>query len=158
MDYIFDWARDIYREAIIGELRKLSANNTASLANDSDVFSLMDRAAFWPQEKEPSDVGGPTETETLPKSEIHDTVMAFDSPYGVLRDATYINSRFMALYIAEENLSVLMQSMQTWDKARKAAETILRCLKDSWRVTPETLDALELRWAGKDREESIQSR
>ena len=66
VDYIFDRARDIYRETIIGELRKLSANNTLSLANDRDVFSLMDRVAFWPQEKEPSDGGGPTETETLP--------------------------------------------------------------------------------------------
>ena len=58
----------------------------------------------------------------------------------------------MALYITEDNLSVLMKSMKTPEKARKAAETIFRCLKDSFRVCREALDALELKWTGKDRE------
>lgn len=49
MDYLFDWARDVYREAIISELRSLAADNTTSLGNDIDVFSLEDRVAFWPQ-------------------------------------------------------------------------------------------------------------
>jgi hypothetical protein len=42
IDYIFDWARDIHRETIIAELRSLSASDSPSLAQDSDVFSLFD--------------------------------------------------------------------------------------------------------------------
>lgn len=160
MDYIFDWARDIYREAIIGELRQLASNNTTSLGNDSDVFSLEDRIAFWPQPaqlQEQSDDEEDEEDELANYSERstaidQDPLRTFDSPYGVLRDATYIRSRFIALHITEDNLSLLMESMKTQDKARRAAENILKCLKDSWRVNLKALDSVELGWTGNDRE------
>jgi hypothetical protein len=155
VDYLFDWARDVYREVIISELRSLAADNTTSLGNNSDVFSLEDRVAFWPQlprVQEESD--DEVETSTKPNMTVgaitQDPLKAFDSPYGVLRYARYIRSRFMALYITEDNLSVLMKSVKTPEKARKAAETIFRCPKDSFRVCREALDALELKWTGKD--------
>jgi hypothetical protein len=58
----------------------------------------------------------------------------------------------MALHITKDNFSLLMESMKTADKAQKAAENILRCLKDAWRVNNEALDRLELAWTGVDRE------
>lgn len=157
MDYIFDWARDSYRETIISELRSLAVDNTSSLGNDSDVFSLQDRVAFWPQvppvqesgddeDENPSQPNGSTPTTTL------DRLKEFDSPNGVLRDASFIRSRCMALHITKDNFSLLMKSMKTADKAQKAAENILRCLKDAWRVDHEALDRLEFAWTGADRE------
>lgn len=157
MDYIFDWARDSYRETIISELRSLAVDNTSSLGNDSDVFSLQDRVAFWPQvppvqesgddeDENPSQPNGSTPTTTLNRLKV------FDSPNGVLRDASFIRSRCMALHITKDNFSLLMKSMKTADKAQKAAENILRCLKDAWRVGHEALDKLELAWTGADRE------
>jgi hypothetical protein len=160
VDYVFDWARDIYREAIICELRHLAANNTTSLGNDSDVFSLEDRVAFWPQLPQVSELSSDEEEDTTKLknsagADIQDPLRAFDSPYGVLRDARYIRSRFITLYITEDNLSVLMESMKTPEKARRAAENILQYLKDSFGVTREALDSLDLQWTGKDRENMI---
>jgi len=157
VDYIFDWARDIYREAIIEELRSLAINNTSSLGNDSDVFSLVDRVAFHPQLPEIEELNDDEETNAttinrLFNTNAKDPLKAFDSLNGVLRDASYIRSRFMALYITEDNLSILIKSMKTPDKERKVAENVLRSLKDAWRVTREALDTLELTWTGEDRE------
>jgi hypothetical protein len=152
MDYIFDWARDIYREAIIGELRTLSASNNSSLGNDSDIFSIVDRVAFWPQGEDAEADTGSHEAEDENTNGIEDALRVFDSPDGVLRTARYIRSRLMALYLTEDNLSLLVQSMKSPEKAKEAARTILRCLKDSWLVSAEALNGIELMWTGKDRE------
>ena len=157
VDYIFDWARDIYREAIVEELRSLAATNSTSLGNDSNVFSLDDRIAFLPElpptqelsEDEDNDSTNPNQITEISNQ---DYLRAFDSPTGVLRDVSYIRSRFLALHITEDNLSVLMKSMTTPEKAQETAENILRCLRDSWRVTREAIDTIELKWTGKDRE------
>jgi hypothetical protein len=140
VDYLFDWARDIYREAIISELRNLAEDNTTSLGNDSDVFSLEDRVAFGPQlprvqEESDDEDGTSTKLDSTVGASTQDPLKAFDSPYGVLRDARYIRSRFMALYITEDNLSALMASMKTPEKERKVVEDIFRCLEDSFRVS-----------------------
>ena len=47
IDYIFDWARDSYREAILNELRIAAGRNTSSLADDSEIGSLGDRMQLF---------------------------------------------------------------------------------------------------------------
>lgn len=44
IDYVFDWARDIYRPNILHDLKTLVARDTAGLAEDSDIFSSTDPA------------------------------------------------------------------------------------------------------------------
>jgi len=88
-------ARDIYREAIIEELRSLAINNTSSLENDSDVFSLVDRVAFHPKLPEIEELNGEEEINAttvnrLSNTNSKDPLKAFDSLNGVLRDASYI--------------------------------------------------------------------
>ncbi|KAG7421592.1 hypothetical protein Forpe1208_v000127 [Fusarium oxysporum f. sp. rapae] len=39
IDYIADWARDIYREGIASSLQKLALSDSASLDHDEDVYS-----------------------------------------------------------------------------------------------------------------------
>src|SRR6266480_3197611 len=148
IDYIFDWARDIYREAIISELRSLSTSDTQSLANDSDVFSMADRASFWLETGIDSDI-------QQPKNEvpavIEEAFRHFDSPHGAIRDARYIRSRFMSLYITKDNLSQFIRSMKMAQLAQSAAQIILGCLKNCWRVNAEALAKVESMWTGKDR-------
>lgn len=156
MDYIFDWARDVYRAAIICELRNLAANDTASLAMDSDIFSLQDRNNFgihFGQTHIISDDEEDHQTRQtmLSIANAQDDLRTFDSSYGVLRDARYIRSRFMALHITEDNLSFLLKSMETPDEAQEVARHILECLKDSWRVSSEALDVIEQKWTVEDR-------
>ena len=154
VDYIFDWARDIYREAVISELRTLSGSQNPSLANDSDVFSIFDRDAIWSQELGTELDDNFNQLDDAESTGAHDVLQAFDTPYGVLRDAKYITSRFMALYITEDNLPMLIRSLKTSEESRKSAQTILEYLKNSWRVTSEALDEVERMWTGKDRENS----
>ncbi|KAF2809204.1 uncharacterized protein BDZ99DRAFT_533885, partial [Mytilinidion resinicola] len=150
IDYIFDWARDIYRETIISELRSLSASDTHSLSNDSDVISMLDRLNFSSME-----IGLDDNTQE-PANEIPPVVGSvyhrLDSAYGAVRDARSIRSRFMSLYITEDNLSAFMTSMRTTEQAKSAARAILRFLRDCWRVSAEALDNIEQMWTGKDRE------
>lgn len=67
IDYIFDWARDIYRESIITELRNLGAPNPTSLGNDSEIFSMVDRVVVWStDEQQPSGFKVSSESEKNP--------------------------------------------------------------------------------------------
>lgn len=77
---------------------------------------------------------------------------AFDSRQGVLRDAKFVRSRFLALYLTEDNLETLMRSMNNAEKAQKAAKTILKRLKDAWTVRRDAIDESEVLWTGEDRE------
>jgi hypothetical protein len=157
VDYIFDWARDIYRESIVSELRSLSASDTQSLTNDSDIYSKIDRISFLETEIDSKGKKPENETSTAtenPTESILDIFRSLDSPSFAFRDARYIRSRFMSLYMTEDNMSDLTQSMRTAEKAQSAIRTILQCLKDSWRVNAEALDQIELIWTGKDRENS----
>jgi hypothetical protein len=87
VDYIFDWARDIYRETIIGELRTLSASDNPSSANDSDIFSTIDRIAIWPQgveralgrATEQSEIGGPSNVKDIDLRKYRVSSMEFDN-------------------------------------------------------------------------------
>ncbi|KAI9691720.1 MAG: hypothetical protein M1822_007792 [Bathelium mastoideum] len=152
IDYIFDWARDIYRESVISQLRSLSTSDTQSLGIDSDVLSMLDPFQhFAPNTDEDidRDVERPSSED---QKVIEDVLRRFDSPKGAMRYARYIQSRFMCLYLTEDNFSLFVRSLKTPQHARTAARTILRFLKNCWRVHAEALDDLERTWTGKNRE------
>ena len=151
-DYIFDWARDNYREAIIGELRALAATDAASLAQDSEIFSLADPSnPFWATET-PSAPNNADETARETTCQLPEQISRFDSEEGVVRHAKMIRYRFYGLYIDNDNIQTLLQSLDTPAKSQRAARDLLRLMKSSWRVKPETLDALEFMWTGYLRE------
>jgi hypothetical protein len=59
VDYVFDWARDVYRPSILRQLKSLAigkAYDQVSLASDSDIFSLGRNISNWIQPP-PSAVG-----------------------------------------------------------------------------------------------------
>lgn len=52
VDYIFDWARDVYRPSILRQLKSLTigeAYDHTSLVSDSDIFSLGRNISNWIQ-------------------------------------------------------------------------------------------------------------
>ncbi|GAB1311352.1 Heterokaryon incompatibility domain-containing protein [Madurella fahalii] len=149
IDYIFDWARDIYREAIIRSLRKLTISDSRSLAyQDSDLFSTTNRVRIWIAANENGDeLGGPEREGAV----IRDALRSFDTRHGVIRDIRYIQSRFLGLYVTRENLEAFLHSASTEQESRALAFSLLGYLLEGWRVKGETLDALEFDWTGKDR-------
>ena len=88
VDYVFDWARDIYREDIIKELRTLATgNNDAAtvLHTDTDIFSTHPVDTF-DQSGEPSGEGD----DFRAYMSIQESFSASDTPvvlFGMLRSS-----------------------------------------------------------------------
>ena len=62
VDYILDWARDLYRPGIYRLLESISSSNfddTMSMVSDSDIHSLNHRVTTW-QNKLPQNVSQAT--------------------------------------------------------------------------------------------------
>ncbi|RYP00327.1 hypothetical protein DL766_007162 [Monosporascus sp. MC13-8B] len=151
IDYICDWSRDIYRESVVQGLRSLVVGDSRSLAYDTDIFSLADRVNQW-QHDGGDDQEGVSNT-AGPQVD-RDALRAFDTPHGAIRDIRYLRSRFVALYITEDNISLFLQSMQSQQESRTMAASLLHLFKGAWRVRRDGLDALELTWTGTDRDSS----
>ncbi|KAI0381180.1 hypothetical protein F5Y04DRAFT_281154 [Hypomontagnella monticulosa] len=150
VDYIFDWARDVYRETITQSLRKLVASDSRSLSYDSDVLSMagMRRIKYW----EFTDNNTIESDPMVPEENFKDALRSFDTQHGVIRDIHYIRSRFLGLYITKENLGLFLNSTNTQDESKKLALDLLNSLVEGWRVKREALDIAESHWTGRDRE------
>jgi hypothetical protein len=156
VDYIFDWARDLYRPTILHDLKTAVGCDNASLAKDSDIMSAMNEARSslnQPQYEDDSVL----EIRNEQDSGIPQSLLALDSEHGVIRHASFVQSLLLGLYITRENLESLLQSFSTASKAQKFARDVLKAMKTCWRTTADTLDAIETRWAGHQRrpEESL---
>ncbi|PKS08714.1 hypothetical protein jhhlp_004767 [Lomentospora prolificans] len=146
IDYICDWARDKYREAIIQALRSLAVNDTRSLAQDSDVFSTFDPSTRWsPWVPTQGNFTGPVfgNVESDPFKDL-------DNETGAVRDVRYIRSHMLGIYLTEDNFDYLMESTDSEEDSQELAREILQFLKSAWRVERTALDLLELIWTGKD--------
>lgn len=123
--------------------------DTESLANDSDVFSLAGNVARWTQFKDNQPVSETEETQTGPDQ---DQFHSFNTRTLAIRDASYIRSRFSALYITADNIDSFIQSTDSKAKAKRLATIMLATSRTALRVEKACLDGLELMWTGKDRE------
>jgi len=116
VDYIFDWARDIYRPSILRRLKCLAgghADDQISLANDSDIMSMRRHISDWIQPP-PSVVESDSDVESaIPTGVLdHQDLLPLQIPntkLGTLRSASLVNSRVVGLYIAEHNVRTLLQ-------------------------------------------------
>ena len=144
VDYICDWARDIYRPAILNELKILASPDTIeieSLFPDSDIISS----------REVHNNSSNEEQFTQNNEGQHNAKAAFDaldSPHGAVRHARFIQSEFYVLFITSDNVNTLLQSTQEKVLERFSRE-ILGQLKDkSILLESEHLAAIESQWTG----------
>lgn len=153
IDYVFDWARDLYRPNIFHDLKTLVARDTASLAEDSDIFSSMDAAQqidVWLSKSQPDD-DPLLQVRNEQDSGIPQSFLALDSEYGVIRHASFIQNLLVGLYITSDDLESLLLSFPTAGKAQNFAREVVKAMKECWRAKADTLDALEVKWTGKRR-------
>ena len=159
MDYVFDWARDVYRKNTIDQLLALAANPTPTLAADTDMltvaggqphdfcqdFDLMENRPH----REPLDERGYGTPDLFEMFDIDHPTTA------VIRDARYMVHDVLGIDITPDSFDDLFQSLSkdaNGDRvlARKIQRAI--CPEHVWRVSAATLDAIELLWTGCDRE------
>ncbi|KAJ6083497.1 hypothetical protein N7467_007632 [Penicillium canescens] len=121
IDYIFDWARDIYREAIINELNTLATGEVND--KDPDIFSTISRrmshiASWMDQDK--------AHTQTSFISEPEDpSFLNITLPEGVIRDASIIESRFLLLQITEDDVDTFLLSFSSVQDAQAWLQSVL---------------------------------
>ncbi|KAF4946513.1 hypothetical protein FGADI_11151 [Fusarium gaditjirri] len=144
VDYIADWARDIYREGIACSLLKLASHDTQSLVRDADIFSLAGNVKRWAcNSPEASEVGA--------SPSFQDPLREFDSFAGIFRDARFVRSKFIGLIITEENVEQLLQTGATTGDTCRLTASLCNSISDSVRVRGDVLNELELLWTDTDR-------
>lgn len=156
IDHIFDWARDIYRPAILRHLKFLSdpgSSNAPSVTHDSDIFSNNPPA--------PSPIGSHSDFEDIAindgeGSEIsheYGPLRLLNSPKGVLRDVAFVEYDFLSVTVTGDNVSTILQCFDHNPAAKLARALLLSlCFQGGMAVVDgETLCALETFWTGEVR-------
>lgn len=117
IDFIVDWARDVYRPSILLQLKALGTADTIrrmSPSLDTDIYSFRSNVNPWIEGRD----SAPTGTEEAEIIEIsrHNFGESSDNhwkqiqmPFGIVHSARKIESRFRALYISRDNLGTLLQ-------------------------------------------------
>ena len=145
VDYIFDWARDSYREDIIQALRAIATgdNDGASVVcTDSDIFSTRHVDPF----EKPCE----SENGTLNYTEYvsaQSSFVALDSSKGAVRHAALVESKYCCVYITEDNVQTLLLSIQP-NKLDRFCSLVLTSMTDSILLDQPGLDAMEEQWTG----------
>jgi hypothetical protein len=148
VDYVFDWARDRYREDIIGALRIVArgeSDSASGVYQDTDIFSTvpLDNIHRPVQVTEnDSDIGSYISAQS--------SFVALDSPAGAFRHATFVESRYYCLYINRDNVKTFLQSTQQ-NRVQPLCRLIVRNMTQSILTDPEALDAIEKEWTGISR-------
>ncbi|UKZ79044.1 hypothetical protein TrVFT333_006795 [Trichoderma virens FT-333] len=149
VDYLFDWARDKYREDIIGALRTVARGESDAASGvyypDTDIFSTVPLDGVH----QPTQV---TEDDSNLSSYIsaQSPFLALDSPAGVFRHATFVESKYYCLYITRDNVETFLRSA-TQTRVQPLCRLILGHMSQSILTDPGTLDAIEVEWTGVSR-------
>jgi hypothetical protein len=165
VDYVFDWARDVYRPSILRRLKSLATGKACdqiSLTTDSNIASLKRQNTHisdWIQP--PPD--GSLDKRIGPKAWIEQTLLplplVLNTPI-MLRSADHIEFKLDAVYITDDNVRCFLQGA---DRSRevdsaitlqKPARDILNFLS-RWDeiliLTGNDLEILERVWTGENR-------
>lgn len=125
MDYILDWARDIYRPNILRQLKTLRSANSSNLNDamtsilDPDVYSIGGEVQAWMETQDidmlqPEDLLDPNSLDvvsvTFEEGPV-DFLDQFKCSQGLVRDARIIESRLRSLYITRDNVDTLLRDV-----------------------------------------------
>lgn len=147
MDYVFEWARDIYREDILHELRAIASgqNDCASIARpDTDIYSTLT----------PICPSSPIEVSENAQDSYKESLEAFqklDSEKGIIRHATFIESHYRCLLVTRDNATTMLQSTQSQATKILIRQIIAQLQDNPLLVTWDCLDKIEEQWTGHSR-------
>lgn len=147
VDYVFEWARDIYREDILNQLRAVASgqNDCASMIHpDTDIFSTF--TSIHPNTS--------NESSTSTQDSYHRSLKSFealDSPLGIIRHATFVESQYRCFLVTRDNVTTMLQSTQ--DQARKilARQIITKLQEIPLLISWACLGMMEEEWTGRSR-------
>jgi hypothetical protein len=139
----------------LNELNVLASDDIADMVAVPDIYSTIERSvSAWVD-----DAGREHSTQasnTLYEQEGAGPVSEYLNlihPQGVVRDASIIESKFLALHITEDDVESFLLSFPTIESSYKAIHVILQYMQDAWRMDAGTLHDLESHWTGDDTNE-----
>lgn len=119
IDYIFDWARDVYRPSIISQLIMLANPTENKGLTHDDCFTIADRdsdilSLARPKAKDIEALGAAVEGAievTLDEEPSSMKWTTHDSLLGVFRAACVVESVFRCLCITKANINALLSDI-----------------------------------------------
>jgi hypothetical protein len=149
VDHIFDWARDVYRPAILTELGLLAGSTgdapSALTDRDSDIFSTRGTTSLDPT----TDTIQVDNNDQIERSMA--TFRALDSPMGYVRHAAYVESRFCALFITRDNVETLLRSTKTNTVQTLCKKVLMQLADECVKINLTTVNEIERLWTGHSR-------
>lgn len=160
IDYIFDWARDIYRHSIMRELDTLSTNSLPGI--DPLIYSMAGHGLMQTTESSMRPMKSNRQNVTLSTGDQRKQLL-FTSlspaenleflnivfPEGAIRDASILESRFLALQLNTNDVDKFLASFNSDDEAAAWTQKMVEYLPHAWKVAPGTIQALERISTGK---------
>jgi hypothetical protein len=163
IDYIADWAREIYRPAILRQLKSFATGipyDLVSVSIESEILSRREQIANWiPAPPTVMETFEPLEHFDLtPIPVLHENVLSIPIPNtqrGSLRTASIFESRIFGLRLTEDNCKRVLEFAggpgREDNKCRKAARDIVNFIAQ-WdeliAISEADLDYFEDSWTG----------
>ncbi|KAK4235994.1 hypothetical protein C8A03DRAFT_36126 [Achaetomium macrosporum] len=149
VDYLSDWARDVYRAAVIRELRVLAAPDTevATVFTDTDIFST--RHVVPDIDTATSDAPGTADNPSY--YELQAAFKRLDTACGVVRHAAPIQSRFLALFLTQDNIQTFIDSTSNHIRQFFIRQIIRQFSSHTVVLTPDEISSIEREWTGHSR-------
>ena len=157
MDYIFDWARDVYRKNIMDQIVALAADTTTTLAADTDLMTVVGnqyRDVSIDFRESTDDEAVPIETGPYSPQ----LLQFFDQTrptHACIRDARFMVHEVVGIDITKDNFEDYLSCIsKDASRERRYARKLQQSLspEHAWYVSAGTIDAIEYLWTGKDRE------
>ncbi|KAH7000644.1 hypothetical protein EDB80DRAFT_114877 [Ilyonectria destructans] len=146
IDYIFDWARDKYRHAIISELRTIASG-------ENDTLSFIDTDVLTSSLPERTRTSGHDQTKEDAYAAYMEAQKAFtnlDRPEGVIRHAAFIESRFSCFFITRDNIQSFFNSVEA-KKLTKLRSRSGLYLDDAALLNLQAINEVERLWTMNER-------
>ncbi|RFU29268.1 hypothetical protein B7463_g7079, partial [Scytalidium lignicola] len=158
MDYIFDWARDIYKPTIMNQLKALTPakqdtnethDSVSQMATDSDILSLAGRkdehiAAWFNTTIFPEE---PQSFEEV-NLEVWEN-LGFKG--GFFRPACIVSYEFQCLYITKDNVNDFISAISETNTTELVPKIMTILQMDSLMITEHVLRRMEEVWTNKSR-------
>lgn len=170
VDYIMDWARDVYRPSILRQLKSIATGkpyDEVSVATDSDIFSMRRNISNW--------IPAPPSTINALEYDVdqsnpvivleHQDILPINVPnttLGLIRSSLITEFRFFTLHITQSNVTSLLQLARGRNESEENSARVARELinfitrwDEMLLLTTADLDELEQSWTGERPDDSI---
>jgi hypothetical protein len=175
IDYIFDWARDIYKPSLNSQLKRLATappeddghtcdDDISGIERDSDIFSLAYPKQTLASIKKPIIIKDweaivEHDTEIVPDEERDLKKWAtYDSKFGVFRPACIVQNLFRCVFVTKANIDSLFSTVTKQSAKNTLAKDALYALDrySTVLISEDVLDTLEELWTNRARPKNPQ--